>query len=64
MRLVPLSIMGLLQYVSPTIQLVLGVLLFKEPFTRVQLTGFGLVWAGLALFAADGFKNRTASIGR
>jgi len=54
-RRVPLSIMGLLQYVSPTIQLVLGVLLFKEPFTRVQLTGFGFVWAGLVLFAADGF---------
>jgi chloramphenicol-sensitive protein RarD len=57
-RRVPLSIMGLLQYVSPTIQLVLGVLLFKEPFTRVQLTGFGFVWAGLVLFAADGFRNR------
>jgi chloramphenicol-sensitive protein RarD len=62
-RRVPLSIMGLLQYVSPTIQLVLGVLVFKEPFTRVQLTGFGFVWAGLALFAADSFKNRRRNVG-
>jgi chloramphenicol-sensitive protein RarD len=57
-RLVPLSLVGLLQYVSPTIQLLLGILLYREPFTRVQLTGFGFVWAGLALFAADSFKNR------
>ena len=57
-RLVPLSIVGLLQYVSPTIQLLLGVLLFKEPFTRVQLTGFGLVWAGIVVFVADNFKSQ------
>ena len=61
-RRVPLSIIGLLQYVSPTIQLILGVLLFKEPFTRVQLTGFAFVWAALALFAVEaGTKQETGS---
>jgi chloramphenicol-sensitive protein RarD len=55
-RAVPLSIVGLLQYISPTIQLVLGVLLFREPFTRVQLTGFGCVWAALVMFAFDSLR--------
>ena len=56
-RAVPLSIIGLLQYISPTIQLVIGVLLFREPFTRVQLTGFACVWAALALFAFDSLRT-------
>jgi chloramphenicol-sensitive protein RarD len=55
-RAVPLSIVGLLQYISPTIQLVIGVLLFHEPFTRVQVTGFACVWAALALFAFDSVR--------
>ena len=38
---------------SPSIQLLLGVILFREPFTGVQLTGFAFVWAALALFTAD-----------
>jgi chloramphenicol-sensitive protein RarD len=59
-RAVPLSIVGLLQYISPTIQLVIGVLLFREPFTRVQVTGFACVWAALALFAFDSLRAGTA----
>ena len=59
-RAVPLSIIGLLQYISPTIQLVIGVLLFREPFTRVQLTGFACVWAALALFAFDSLRSSRA----
>lgn len=55
-RAVPLSIVGLLQYISPTIQLVIGVLLFREPFTRVQVTGFACVWTALALFAFDSLR--------
>ena len=56
-RAVPLSVIGLLQYISPTIQLVIGVLLFREPFTRGQLTGFACVWAALAVFAFDGLRT-------
>lgn len=59
-RAVPLSIIGLLQYISPTIQLVIGVLLFHEPFTRVQLTGFACVWTALALFAFDSVRGSRA----
>jgi chloramphenicol-sensitive protein RarD len=51
---VPLSIIGLLQYTAPTIQFLLGVLLYREPFTRRQLIGFAFVWAALAVFSAEG----------
>ena len=53
-RRIPLSLVGVIQYVGPTIQLLVGVLLFKEPFTHNQLIGFGCIWAALALYAVDG----------
>jgi chloramphenicol-sensitive protein RarD len=57
-RRVPLSIMGMLQYISPTVQFLLGVLLYHEPFTSMQFIGFALVWTALALFAVDGYVTR------
>jgi chloramphenicol-sensitive protein RarD len=57
-RRVPLSIIGILQYIAPTIQFLLGVYAFKEPFTRTQLTGFGLVWLGLVVFTLDSVRPR------
>ena len=53
-RQIPLSILGLLQYLGPTIQFLLGVLLFKEAFTNERLVGFALIWAALVLFAGEG----------
>jgi chloramphenicol-sensitive protein RarD len=50
---IPLTTLGLLQYLAPTIQFVLGVTLFDEPLPLAKLLGFVLVWAGLALFTAD-----------
>lgn len=57
-RQIPLSILGLLQYLAPTIQFLLGVLLFKEAFTSDRLVGFALIWAALALFAGEGLLRR------
>jgi chloramphenicol-sensitive protein RarD len=57
-RRIPLSLVGMLQYVNPTLQITIGVLLYEEPFTRVQLVGFGLVWSALALFAIEGYVTR------
>jgi chloramphenicol-sensitive protein RarD len=54
-RRIPLSLVGMLQYITPTLQGVTAVFVYHEPFTRVQLIGFGLVWAALALFAAEGY---------
>ena len=54
-RRVPLSVVGLLQYIGPTLQLLLGVFFFGEAFGRDRAIGFGFIWAGLAVFALDGY---------
>ncbi|RZS78997.1 chloramphenicol-sensitive protein RarD [Motilibacter rhizosphaerae] len=56
---VPLSLLGLLQYVTPTLQLLVGVLVRHEAMTASRWAGFGLVWASLALLTADGLRGRT-----
>jgi chloramphenicol-sensitive protein RarD len=58
-RKIPLSALGLLQYISPTIQFLLGVWLFHEAFSAERLVGFLLIWSALALYAAEGlWRNR------
>jgi chloramphenicol-sensitive protein RarD len=56
-RHIPLSLVGMLQYITPTMQILFGVFLYNEPFTRVQIVGFGLVWSALAIFALEGFAS-------
>jgi chloramphenicol-sensitive protein RarD len=58
-RQIPLSILGLLQYLSPTLQFLLGVLLFKEAFTADRLVGFVLIWTALLLFAGEGLLRHS-----
>ena len=53
-RTIPLSVLGLLQYISPTIQFLLGVWLFHEAFSAERMVGFLLIWSALALYAAEG----------
>jgi chloramphenicol-sensitive protein RarD len=60
-RQIPLSVLGLLQYLSPTLQFLLGVWLFHEAFTPDRLVGFVLIWAALALFAVEGLLRRPSS---
>ena len=50
---IPLSLLGLLQYLTPTLQLVCGVLILGEEMPPVRLAGFVLVWIALGLLAAD-----------
>ena len=57
---VTLTTLGLLQYLAPTIQFVLGVTLFGEPLPLAKLVGFLLVWSGLALFTADLVRSSRA----
>jgi chloramphenicol-sensitive protein RarD len=57
-RQIPMSVLGLLQYLGPTIQFLLGVLLFKEAFTSERLVGFALIWVAVALFAGEGLFQR------
>lgn len=53
-RRIPLSMVGLLQYLAPSLQLLCGVFLYDEPFTHVHALGFGCIWLALAVYAADG----------
>jgi chloramphenicol-sensitive protein RarD len=55
---IPLSTMGMLQFVNPTLQFLIGVLIYREPFTGVQMVGFVMVWAGLVVFAVEGYITR------
>jgi chloramphenicol-sensitive protein RarD len=61
---VPLTTLGLLQYLAPTLQFLLGVLFFHEAMSALRLLGFGLVWAALVMFTADllGQRRRTVRI--
>lgn len=52
-RRIRLSTLGLLQYLAPTVQLMLGVWVFREGFSRAQMLSFSFIWAGLALYTAD-----------
>lgn len=53
-RRIPLSLLGLLQYISPTIQLLTGVLLYDEPFAGDRAIGFSVIWLALAVYSAEG----------
>lgn len=57
-RSIPLSVLGLLQYIGPTIQMSLGIFFFHEVFTQERLIGFLLIWSALALYAAEGLYKR------
>jgi chloramphenicol-sensitive protein RarD len=59
-RHVPLTAMGILQFFSPTMQFLIGVYVFREPFTAAQFVGFLLVWAAVVLFTAEGLWTRRA----
>ncbi|TVY10558.1 EamA family transporter RarD [Paenibacillus cremeus] len=52
-----LSTVGFIQYIGPSISLVLGVLLFKEPFTPVHMVCFSLIWGALVLFTWSSFRG-------
>ncbi len=56
-RRIPFSLLGMLQYVGPTLQLLLGVWLYHEPFAGARAQGFVMIWLGCALFSLDLVKR-------
>lgn len=52
-RRLPLATVGFLQYIAPSLNFLVAVLLFREPFDTTQLVGFALIWLALALYSAD-----------
>lgn len=55
--LVPLTTIGILQYIAPTIQFLIGVFVYDEPFNTYQLIGFSIVWIALIIFSVEGIMN-------
>lgn len=51
---IPLATLGLLQYTAPSIQLLLGVFLYDEPFGGDRMIAFGLIWTALAIYSGEG----------
>ena len=56
-RQVSMTVLGFLQYIAPTVGLLLAVFLFHEPFGPVQQVAFGCIWLALALFTADALRR-------
>jgi chloramphenicol-sensitive protein RarD len=54
---VPLTVLGLLQYVAPVLQFSTGVVVYHEPMPASRLAGFALVWGALALLTADSLRH-------
>jgi chloramphenicol-sensitive protein RarD len=54
---IPLSTVGLLQYLAPTMQFLIGVLVFAEPMPATRLAGFALVWVALLVFTYDALST-------
>jgi chloramphenicol-sensitive protein RarD len=52
-RRIPFALLGLLQYIGPTLQLLVGVLVFSEPFGAERAVGFAVIWTALALYSAE-----------
>ena len=61
-RRIPFSLVGLLQYIAPTLQLLCGVLVLGEAFDRDRAIGFAFIWVALVIYAGDGLlRSRKAA---
>ncbi|MCI0550108.1 MAG: EamA family transporter RarD [Anaerolineae bacterium] len=54
-KLIPLSMIGVLQYIAPTIQFLIGVFIYKETFDQSRLLGFSIVWLALIIFWVENY---------
>lgn len=57
LRLIPLSVTGILQYIAPSLQFLVGVVIYKEPFTWSRFTGFVFVWTALIIFTTCSIRE-------
>ncbi len=58
-RQIPLTMIGLLQYIAPTVQFLLGVLVYNEPFTTTRLIGFSIIWMALIIFWLENWREHS-----
>jgi chloramphenicol-sensitive protein RarD len=57
----PYSTLGFLQYVAPSLQFLLAVLVFDEPLTTAHIVCFGAIWVALAIFVGEGLRSHRAA---
>jgi len=55
------STMGFIQYLTPSIQLVIGIYLYNEPFTSTHAVTFGLIWTGLLVYSFNAFQQQSST---
>lgn len=53
---IPLSVIGVLQYIAPTIQFLIGIVVYHETFTMRQFVGYCFVWVALVIFGVDSYR--------
>ena len=56
-RRIPLTTLGVLQYISPSLQFALGIWIFHEVFEPTRLVGFALIWMSLGLYSVDSWRT-------
>lgn len=61
-KVVPLSTLGVLQYLAPTGQFLVGIFLYNETVTPARLIGFAMIWVALLIFSVEGFMHRRARL--
>ena len=60
---IPLALLGVLQYIAPTLQFLIAIAIYREPFALEKLIGFSIIWVALLIFGLEGFmarRNQTA----
>ncbi len=62
-RKIPLSMLGFIQYITPTLQFLLGVFVYFEPFPKARLVGFCIIWLALLVYSFEGvYYNRKQKV--
>jgi len=61
-RQIPLTMIGVLQYLAPTIQFLIGIFIYKEPFDQSHLVGFSIVWLALIIFWIENYLANRVTI--
>lgn len=61
-RRLRLSTLGLIQYLTPTLQFLLGVIVYREAFTAIHWAAFGCIWLALALYSADAYLHQQSRL--
>ena len=61
-RRIRLTTLGLLQYIAPSLQFLLGWLVYREPLDATRFQAYALIWAGLVLYSADSFWSQRRAL--